>query len=59
MQIKAAIIIALGLIVGGFASGGIYTVTSLTPGAISFRVNRFTGSYAALTARGVIVPKQQ
>jgi len=41
-SVKAALIIAVGLMLGGLLNGGVYTTTTMGPG-VPVRVNRFTG----------------
>jgi hypothetical protein len=50
-MLKAASIIALGLVLGGIAKGGVYESFQLDNMAVC-RVNRFTGSYVILSPFG-------
>jgi hypothetical protein len=45
--IAAAMIIALGLVLGGFLFGGIYEAHTGVKGMVIYRINRFTGATAA------------
>lgn len=48
MNLRAAVVLALGLILAALAHGGIYTMTtSGGESAFAYRINRFTGEIEA------------